>query len=200
MHSVWKSVTPLVPVPHSSVNIYTTVSAVPIMLLTPLMTRSLNPVLLKTAISQVSTPQTVSSKHTLNHLSPLALLPLNHTVFVFLLPPTVKLSLVRPYFLAYLLCLLRLHLIHRRVPPPDPRDNLEPQLMLPDLLKALLLMQLPLTFLSSRLLVSLSLLFSYRKGQSGHCYIWSLTKSVMMYRSYLPHSQSLYYSIGALIR
>lgn len=131
------------------------------MLLTRLMTRSLKPALLKTVISQVSTPQTVSSKRTLNHPSPSALLLLNRTVFVFLLPPTVKLSLVQHYFLAYLLRLLRLLLVRRR--HPGPRDNLGPQLMLPDLLKVLLLMRVLLPFLSSRLLVSLSLPFSYRK-------------------------------------
>jgi hypothetical protein len=133
------------------------------------MTRSLKLALLKMVISQVSTPQTVSSKPTLNHPSPSALLLLNHTVFAFLLPPTVKLSLVQHYFLAYLLCLLRLLLVRRRrrVPPPGPRDNLEPRLMLPDLLKVLLLMRLPLPILASHLLVSLSLLFSYRKGQFG---------------------------------
>jgi hypothetical protein len=151
--------------PHSTVNISTTVSAVLTMLLTPLVTRSLKPALLKTVISQVSTPQTVSSKPTLNHPSPSALLLLSHTVFAFRLPPTVKLSLVQHYFLAYLLCLLRPLLVRRRRRrfSPGPRDNLEPRLMLPDLLKALLLMRLPLPFLASRLLVSLLVLFSYRK-------------------------------------
>lgn len=96
------------------------------MLLTLLVTRSLKPALLKTVISQVSTPQTALFKLTLNHPSPSALLLLNHTVFAFLLPRTVKLSLVQHYFLAYLLCLLRLLLVLRRVPPPGPRDNLEP--------------------------------------------------------------------------
>ena len=141
------------------------------MLLMLLVTRSLKPALLKTVISQVYTPQMVSSKPTLNHRSPSALLLLNHTVFAFLLPPTVKLSLVQHYFLAYLLCLLRLHLVRRRrrVPFPGPRDNLEPQLMLPDLLKVPLLMRLPLPFLASQpLLVLLVLLFSYRKGQFGN--------------------------------
>jgi hypothetical protein len=141
------------------------------MLLTLHMTRSLKPALLKTVISQVSTHQTVSSKPTPNRLNPWAQLLLNHTVFAFLLPPTVKLSLVQHYFLAYLLSLLRLLLVQvrRRVPPPPgPLDNLEPQLMLPDLLKVLLLMRLPSPFLVSRLLASLLLLFSYRKGPFGH--------------------------------
>jgi hypothetical protein len=173
--------------PHSSVNISTTVSAVPIMLLTLLMTRSLKPALLKTVISQVSTPQTVSSKPTLNHPSLSALLLLNHILFAFLLPPTVKLSLVQHYFLAYLLCLLRLLLVRRRAPPLGPRDNLELRLMLPDLLKVLLLMRLPLPFLDSRLLVSSSLLFSYHKGRFGYQAL-KLDRVGYVCKSYLPHS------------
>jgi hypothetical protein len=146
--------------PRNSVNISTTVSAAPIMLLTLLMTKSLKPALLKMVITQASTPQTVSSKPTLNHPSPSVLLLLNHTVFASPLPPTVKLSLVQPYFLAYLLRLLRLLLM----PPPGPRDNLEHRLVLLDLLKAPLLMQLPLPCLASRLLwVSPLLLFSSHK-------------------------------------
>lgn len=165
--------------PQSSVNISTTVSAVPITLLTLLMTRSLNPALLKTAISQVSTPQTVSSKPTLNHLNPSALLLLNLTVFAFLLPPTVKLSLVQHYFLAYLLCLLRLLLVRRQASPLGPQHNLEPPLMLPDLLKVLLLMRLHSPFLVSRLLVSSLLLYSYHKGHFGDQALKLETESVM---------------------
>lgn len=180
--------------PQSSVNISTTESAVPIMLLTLLMTRSLNPALLKTAIFQVSTPQTVSSKLTLNHPNLSALLLLNLTVFAFLLPPTVKLSLVQHYFLAYLLCLLRLLLVRR---PPDPRDNLEPRLMLQDLLKVLLLMRLPLPFLVSRLLVSSLPLYSYLKGHFGD---QALTESVMCISLSNALSVSPFlYSLGAVI-
>ena len=157
MPSVWRSATLLVPMPRNSVNTSTTVSAVPIMLLTLLMTKSLKPALLKMVITQASTPQTVSSKPILNRPSPSVLLLRNHTVFAFPLPPTVKLSLVQPCFLAYLLRLLRLL-------PPGPRDNLEHWLVLLDLLKVLLLMQLALPFLASRLLlVSPLLLFSCHK-------------------------------------
>ena len=183
--------------PQSSVNISTTESAVPIMLLTLLMTRSLNPALLKTAIFQVSTPQTVSSKLTLNHPNLSALLLLNLTVFAFLLPPTVKLSLVQHYFLAYLLCLLRLLLVRRQVSPPGPQHNLEPPLMLPDLLKVLLLMRLPLPFLVSRLLVSSLPLYSYLKGHFGD---QALTESVMCISLSNALSVSPFlYSLGAVI-
>jgi hypothetical protein len=152
--------------PQSSVNIFTTVSAVPIMLPMLLVTRSLRLALLKTVISQVSTPQTVSPIPTLNRPSPSALLLLNHTLSAFLLPPIVKLSLVQRYFLAYLppLRLLRLLPVRRRVPPPGPQGNLEPRL-LRVLLRLPRPMRLPLPFLVCRLLVSSFLLFSYRKGQ-----------------------------------
>lgn len=201
MPSVSKPVTPLVLMPHSSVNISTTVSAVPIMLPTLLKTRSLKPALLTTPITQVSTPQMVSSKPTLNHPSLSAQLLLYHIPLAFLLPPTVKLSLVEHCFLAYLLRLLRLLLVRPRVPPPGPRDNLEPRLMLPDLLQVPLPMRLPLPFLVSRLLVSYLLLFSYCKGQFGD---EALKLDGVGYDvsalSTVPHSQSLYHSIIALIR
>ena len=137
------------------------------MLRTLLVTKSLKPALLKTVTTQVSTHQTVSFKPTLNHPNPLALSPLNRTVFAFPLPPTVKPSLVPPYFLANLLRLLRLLLVYprRRLLPRGPRDKLEPRLVLLDLLKLLLLMQLPLPFLVSRPLSVSPLLpfFSYKR-------------------------------------